>query len=44
MIKPDQCRQKTNILDYLERTAECYRYSTALTGVDGRVHMGMSLP
>ena len=35
MIKPDQCRQKTNILDYLEQTAECYKYSTAVTGVDG---------
>ena len=35
MIKPDQCGQKTNILDYLEQTAECYRYSTAVTGVDG---------
>ena len=35
MIKPDQCRQKTSILDYLEQTAECYRYSTAVTGVDG---------
>lgn len=34
MIKPDQCTQKTNILDYLEQTAECYRYSTAVTGVD----------
>ena len=33
MIKPDQCGQKTNILDYLEQTAECYRYSTAVTGI-----------
>ena len=35
MIKTAQCKQKTNILDYLEKTAECYRYSTAVTGVDG---------
>ena len=33
MIKKDQRTQKTNILDYLEQTAECYRYSTAVTGI-----------
>lgn len=34
MNKPNQFRKKTNILDYLEQTAECYRYRKAVTGVD----------
>ena len=33
MTKTDQRTQKTNILDYLEQTAECYKYSTAVTDI-----------